>query len=194
MRSKNNHPVDMSTWVTLKQLGRIPMNLHVTLAHIASTRDKKLGKIWNRYINEYFSKFIQELNKKLPDELNGSVQTLPNTKAHIRLKSLCISEKLACVEVEIVAIINESQSITVESTNAYPHITMGTVDQTIPAVESNLLLQELIRHCGSSEIAEAPDGPAKNQISADEENFNRKYLYKFPPDILFEDLNLFLQF
>ncbi|AOA63635.1 tRNA ligase [Komagataella phaffii CBS 7435] len=192
--AENNQPVDMSTWVTLKQLGRIPEKLHVTLAHIASTRDKKLGKIWNRYTNEYFSKFIQEMNKKLPDDLKGSLQTLPNTKAHIRLKSLCISEKLACVEVDIEGIINESQSITVESTNKYPHITLGTVDQTIPAVESNILLQELISHRGSSETPETPDDPAKTQISTEEESCNRKYLYTFPPDILFKDLNLFLQF
>ncbi|KAK9454959.1 RNA ligase-domain-containing protein [Dipodascopsis uninucleata] len=118
---------DMSFWNKLKTENRIQDSFHVTLVHISEKENHK--DLWLYY-------YEQMLNNNL-----GSM------KAQVKASKVIWDNRVMCVAVNVIPFIdnsngNETQNPVVRlMSNKNFHITIGTVDPTVPAVESNFLLQ-----------------------------------------------------
>ncbi|GMF98404.1 unnamed protein product [[Candida] boidinii] len=86
-----------------------------------------------------------ELSKN-DTNLRGKDFPLPCTKAtaDVSLIRLCWSNRLMCFEVKVSNIKDgEGNPIDIEPNNGYTHITIGTANESIKAVDSGKLLKEL---------------------------------------------------
>ncbi|OWB72988.1 hypothetical protein B5S31_g2718 [[Candida] boidinii] len=134
---------DISFWDSLKKNERIQERFHVTLIHVAS-RKTDPGS-WNKYNGTIFKNDLIELSKN-DTNLRGKDFSLPCTKAtaDVSLIRLCWNNRLMCFEVKVSNIKDgEGKSLDIEPKNGYTHITIGTANESIKAVESGTLLSEL---------------------------------------------------
>ncbi|ODV83707.1 hypothetical protein CANARDRAFT_9271 [[Candida] arabinofermentans NRRL YB-2248] len=133
---------------TLKENERIKNEFHVTLIHLMSVKGNlKMRQIYNAYTKETFASDIQHLIDT-NESVDGCTFKLPATyTADVKLKRLVWSEKLMCIEVEIIGIFKDGYDGNLLDklgvATEFPHITIGTANSDIPNKASNELLSQI---------------------------------------------------
>ncbi|GMG60179.1 unnamed protein product [Ambrosiozyma monospora] len=130
---------------------RAQTEFHVTLIHSGSALSKKSPKkdkkTWNKYVNEYFREDLKLFNQthQSNNDIKGKQCNLHSGfTASVGLNELCWDDRVMCVSVDLLGVKNGSgETVELPIGNKYLHITIGTANRSIKAVESNKLLSKL---------------------------------------------------
>ncbi|CUM57285.1 unnamed protein product [Debaryomyces tyrocola] len=126
-------------WAELNNIGRVQDEFHITLSHAsAAKKDQAQIDIWEDLNKKFDSEFI--LNKYEGKD----VMTL-DFYCDIKFKKLIIAkDTLICVDSSIVKSFDANHEVVeLKCSNAYPHITIGTMKPEIKPFQSNIILTQL---------------------------------------------------
>lgn len=128
----------------------IQTEFHVTLGHIASSKQDKAGRV-------KWKKLVKTLGKGDPNKPKSALKFFADVKL---LQIVINTDKLACIKVEILKIYdtNDVLQSEIEPINKQLHITIGCIPPAT-AVESNMTLEELYDNPDKQELK--PDGTYK---------------------------------
>lgn len=126
-------------WVELTNSGRVQDEFHITLSHVSAARqDQRQRDIW------------EDLNKKFNSEsiltkYDGRDIMLLDFYCDIKFNKLIIAQDtLICVDASIIESFNADHDVVdLKCSNAYPHITIGTMKPEIKPFQSNIILKKL---------------------------------------------------
>lgn len=126
-------------WAELNNIGRVQDEFHVTLSHAsAAKKDQEQIDIWENLNKQFDSEFI------LGKYEGKDVMTL-DFYCDIKLNKLIIAkDTLICVDSSIVKSFDANHEVAeLKCSNAYPHITIGTMKPEIKPFQSNIILTQL---------------------------------------------------
>lgn len=126
-------------WAELNNIGRVQDEFHVTLSHAsAAKKDQEQIDIWENLNKQFDSEFI------LGKYEGKDVMTL-DFYCDIKLNKLIIAkDTLICVDSSIVKSFDANHEVAeLKCSNAYPHITIGTMKREIKPFQSNIILTQL---------------------------------------------------
>lgn len=126
-------------WAELNNVGRVQDEFHVTLSHAsAAKKDQEQIDIWESLNKQFDSEFI------LSKYEGKDVMTL-DFYCDIKLNKLIIAkDTLICVDSSIVKSFDANHEVAeLKCSNAYPHITIGTMKPEIKPFQSNIILTQL---------------------------------------------------
>ena len=126
-------------WAELNNIGRVQDEFHVTLSHAsAAKKDQEQIDIWENLNKQFDSEFI------LGKYEGKDVMTF-DFYCDIKLNKLIIAkDTLICVDSSIVKSFDANHEVAeLKCSNAYPHITIGTMKPEIKPFQSNIILTQL---------------------------------------------------
>jgi tRNA ligase len=140
-----NHPRETPTlYHMLKHLGRIQDEFHVTLIHRANAAEHQ--ETWNH---------LADLHARAAASTLGSTPDLTLGLCRVRLEHLVWDDRVMAFVVRLIPVDDKSEQF--QSTNALPHITVGTARPDIKPKESNDLLARWLREgSGQNGIQQLP--------------------------------------
>lgn len=124
---KNSAPEIARVYKNLKQQGRVYRNFHVTLMHKSDANASPANmQLWSTY--------TQMVRAQSNTKAEGTSSRLLGI-CDVRLKRIVFNDRVMAIVVTLNDWNNQWKS-----TNAIPHITIGTRDRSVPPKESNTLL------------------------------------------------------
>ncbi|EJS43145.1 trl1p [Saccharomyces arboricola H-6] len=134
--------------------GKFQKDLHITLGHVMSSREKEGKKLWKLYceryndqITEYNNNKYTEKNENLCNNQTKLIKTTDELK--FSLKKLCWDEKIIAVVVTLpggeegcLIDVNGDTVKGLVCQNEVPHITLCKLNSSVKAVYSNVLCQK----------------------------------------------------
>ncbi|CAI4538193.1 CPA_1a_G0029310.mRNA.1.CDS.1 [Saccharomyces cerevisiae] len=134
--------------------GKVQEELHITLGHVISSREKEAKKLWKSYCNRYTDQITEYNNNRIGNAQgsgnNQNTQLKTTDKLNFRLEKLCWDEKIIAIVVELSkdkdgCIIDENNEKIkgLCCQNKIPHITLCKLESGVKAVYSNVLCEKV---------------------------------------------------
>lgn len=134
--------------------GKVQKELHITLGHVMSSREKEAKKLWKSYCNRYTDQITEYNNNRIENAQgsgnNQNTQVKTTDKLNFRLEKLCWDEKIIAIVVELSkdkdgCIIDENNEKIkgLCCQNKIPHITLCKLESGVKAVYSNILCEKV---------------------------------------------------
>lgn len=121
----------------LKGLNRVQTNFHVTLFHMKMKKQNL--QVWKFYEN-----ILLEAEKDLKIDVSKQRNLLKNYSFDIKYEKIVWNNSCMCIQVKILNAYRNNKLIELcPIAIPYPHITIGTVDPSIPPVNSGIMLSEM---------------------------------------------------
>lgn len=121
---------------SLKQLGRIQDEFHITLTHILSLKIDRA--VYSNYTKKFYADQIVEFTQSGDESMS-----LPFENCEVKLQKFCFTKDLLCIQVQCSLQLPNQEPSDKWCSNRYPHITLGTVDESVPARMSNDVLESI---------------------------------------------------
>ncbi|CAI4043654.1 tRNA ligase SKDI_10G1290 [Saccharomyces kudriavzevii IFO 1802] len=145
--------------------GKFQKELHITLSHIMSSREKEEKKLWKSYCKRYNGQITEYNNNNKNIKSSSSINQTKLVKTadtlKFRLDKLCWDEKIVAIVVELSrnedGCLIDAEGHTIKGLycqNKVPHITLCKLDSGVKAVHSNILCEKVVS-------TEVEDGNAK---------------------------------
>ncbi|ODQ78403.1 hypothetical protein BABINDRAFT_162638 [Babjeviella inositovora NRRL Y-12698] len=143
------NPAGLHFYDSLKKHDRVQNSFHVTLSHVAHCKGKNAaGKVifdgYKRRFGPAVDAFMKENSEKtFPHNYKFAL----GYHADIQLRRVVFDGRLMCVEVALVGgyKTGKGKQFQLQCGNACPHITVGTLDNSVKPVMSNMLLTDLMK-------------------------------------------------
>ena len=134
--------------------GKVQNELHITLGHVISSREKEAKKLWKSYCNRYTDQITEYNNHRIGNTpapgTNQDKQLKTTDTLKFRLEKLCWDEKIIAIVVELSGdkdgcIINANNENVkgLRCQNKIPHITLCKLESGVKAVYSNVLCEKV---------------------------------------------------
>lgn len=175
---KSNPQLKCPVWPKLKQANRVQQAFHVTLVHVKQSSLKSptqpaAKELYDKY-HELYKSTLTASSKVEEGSSDGfttvkSASSAKKAKSHpvalnvtvdVKLKSLAWNNELLVLEAELLeSSTNTTTSPSVVCLNRVPHITIGTINSSIPAVRAGEAL------AAAAAPSSSDDGTSKNELT-----------------------------
>lgn len=132
-----------ASYLKLKSNARLSDKLHVTMIHKKSRKTSTRNRnLWGKY-RRTFTRDLGEIDK-LKGKRKGQFRFPSGAYADVRIVAFCCDSQLACLKVEVTKLCwGDGKPIDLPSGNKFPHITLGTISDSVAFVASNDLLNKI---------------------------------------------------
>lgn len=152
-----NPSADRSMWDKLKKTGRVQSEFHITLAHKSCLADPQKKALFQGYKCVYDAAQLQKENGEKKNEKDENIKPADRKKqasnvisdltsltTDVVLKHLCFDGQIMAVDVQLQNPNNSSgfDNVEIECCNKAPHITIGTINSSVPAVKAGQALEK----------------------------------------------------
>lgn len=164
------------TWKKLKEDDRVQQKFHVTLGHMAAQRDSQASKeIWNDLGRKFE---VVKMRKDAEPDTDVDVEHYCN----VAVKRIVIVEnKLIALDVELPTYFKKEEEHAerepLKAINKHLHITIGTADNSIKPMMSNVYLTELHTRYPAVEDGEYELSGAKAKVWKTEKVYEKQAVF-----------------
>lgn len=128
-------------FTTLKEKKRVQKDFHITLVHSAMRREgDEKRSMWKTY-NDEFKNQVEQFSK-MTENLPPNNRHFIGEKYNATIKATKIfwNNKVMCIEADVMRFNKGEVQIELPVGNRYTHITIGTIDKSIPPMMAGVML------------------------------------------------------